>query len=116
MLGLPAVDAQTVRLAPDVVGEKLTWRSGPRAVTAWVGVHTFESFQDLDLVSVEVAETGGTREWTTRVRPDVFVVEVQTGHPPPCDVLYVSTEGFPRHTALEVVASLRVVFGAVGQP
>lgn len=111
MLGLRAVDAETVRIAPEVVGEKLTWATRSRKVIAWVGVDALDEFEDLDFVPVDVEGTNPPRKWTTRVRPDLFVVEAQTGHPEPCDLLYVSTEGLPGDAALEVADVLRVTFG-----
>lgn len=108
VLGLPATDAETVRIARDVVGEKVTWRSGPRMVIAWVGVDALDEFEDLDFVPVHVDGRSPPREWTTQVRPDLFVVEARTGHPAPCDLLYVSTEGLPGDAALEVADALHV--------
>lgn len=108
VLGLPVVDAETVRIAPEVIGERLTWQSGPRQVIAWVGVDAFDAFEDLDFVLVEAGGTHEPREWTTRVRPDLFVAEARTGHAPPCDLLYVSTEGLPGRAALRVVDGLQV--------
>jgi hypothetical protein len=51
---------------------------------------------------------GRLHEWTTRVQPDLFVAEGPTGHDAPCNVLYVSTVGFPSGAALRVVDDLRV--------
>lgn len=108
VLGMPLVDATTVRIAPDVIGETLTWRAGPRRVTAWVGVDALDAFEDLDFVAVELPRADERRQWTTKVRPDFFVAEVKTGHVAPCDVLYVSTEGLPGRAALDVLSDLEV--------
>lgn len=108
VLGLPRADAETVRIAPDVVGEKVTWRSGSRVVIAWVGVDALDAFQDLDLVPVQLEGRKQSQAWTTRVRDDLFLVEDTTGGEPPCDLLYVSTEGLAHHLALRVVDDLRV--------
>jgi hypothetical protein len=101
------VDKQTSRIAPDVVGEKVTWRAGRHLVTAWVGVDALDVFEDLDFVTVKVPG-GRLHEWTTRVQPDLFVAEGRVGHEAPCNVLYVSTVGFPGGAALRVVDGLRV--------
>jgi hypothetical protein len=106
-LGLPLANAETVRIAPDVVGEKLTWQSGPRRVIAWVGVDALDAFEDLDFVVVH-RRAGQPREWTTLVRPELFVAEAATGNAQPCDVLYVSTEGFPADAPLQVIRDLKV--------
>jgi hypothetical protein len=107
VLGLPLTNAETVRIAPDVVGEKLTWHWGPRRVIAWVGVDALDAFEDLDFVAVH-RRAGQPREWTTLVRPELFVAEATTGGSPPCDVLYVSTEGFPADAPLQVIRDLTV--------
>ena len=109
-LGLPQTDAETVRIAPDVVGEKLTWSLGPRRIIAWVGVDALEEFEDLDFVTVH-RPAGQPREWTTRVRPELFLAEAETGHPAPCDLLYVSTEGLPGDAPRKVLADLTVRMG-----
>jgi hypothetical protein len=101
------VDKQTSRIAPDVVGEKVTWRAGRHLVTAWVGVDALDVFEDLDFVTVKVPG-GRLHEWTTRVQPDLFVAEGRVGQEAPCNVLYVSTVGFPGGAALRVVDGLRV--------
>lgn len=106
-LGLPLANAETVRIAPDMVGEKLTWQSGTRRVIAWVGVEALDAFEDLDFVVVH-RRAGQPREWTTLVRPELFVAEAATGNPQPCDVLFVSTEGFPAYAPLQVIRDLKV--------
>lgn len=113
-MGLPLADADTVRIAPDVVGEKLTWRAGVRQVTAWVGIDAPDVFEDLDFVTVK-RPPGQPREWTTRVEPDLFLAEAGTGHPKPCDRLYVSTEGFPSDAPLKVIGDLKVLMTPGGE-
>ena len=107
VLGLPVVDTKTARIAPEVVGEKVTWRAGRRLVSAWVGIDALDVFEDLDFVTVEV-DGSRLREWTTRVQPDLFVVEAPTGQAAPCNVLYVSTVGFRSGAAVRVADDLRV--------
>jgi hypothetical protein len=110
-LGLPLRDAATVRISPDVVGEKLIWQGGGRRVTAWVGINALDVYEDLDFVSVP-QPAGRPREWTTRVRPELFVAETDTGHRAPCNLLYVSTEGFRAGAPLEVIDDLTVRMGS----
>lgn len=105
--GLPLVDAQTARIAPDVLGEKLTWRAGKREVVAWVGIDAIDVFEDLDFVPQPVAGSG-PKVWTTLAYPSLVVAEGPTGHHKPCDRLYVSTQELPPSVAPAVLTSLRV--------
>jgi hypothetical protein len=74
-------------------------------VTAWVGIDALDVFEDLDFVTVRI-EAGPLREWTTRVQPDLFVVEAPTGHDAPCNVVYVSTVGLSSAATRRVAAGL----------
>ena len=105
--GLPLVDAQTSRIAPGVLGEKLTWRAGGREVVAWVGIDAMEVFEDLDFVRRPGAPSG-LRVWTTLAYPSLVVAEGPTGHEEPCDQFYVVTQELSPSVAPAVLTSLRV--------
>lgn len=108
VLALPRVDAETVRVAADVVGEKLTWRAGSRTAVAWVGVDALGIFQDLDLVPMPLRGRTMSRAWRSHVRPGLVVVQGNTRRAAPCDLLFLSTEGVRRGAAVRAVEKLRV--------
>jgi hypothetical protein len=110
VVGLPLADAETARIAADVVGEKVTWQATGRRVTAWVGIDAPDAFEDLDFVEIP-RPPGQPREWTTRLQPQLFLAATATGHRKPCDQLYVSTEGLPGDTARKVLGDLTVRMG-----
>lgn len=114
VLALPRVDAETVRVAPHVVGEKLTWRAGSRTVVAWVGIDALGIFQDLDLVPVRLRGSTRSRMWTTHVRPGLLVVQGDTRRAAPCDLLFLSTEGVRPGAAVRAVERLRVTSTPTG--
>ena len=105
--GLPLVDAQTSRIVPDVLGEKLTWRVGKREVVAYVGINALDVFEDLDFVRRPGAGSG-LKVWTTRAYPGLVVAEGPTGYQGPCDRYYVVTQGLLPSVAPAVLTSLRV--------
>ena len=105
--GLPLSNGQTQRISPLTLGERVTWGSGPRTVTAWVGIDAFDAFEDLDFVALP-RPAKVPRLWTTRVVPDLFVSARETGFPEPCNVVYVSTTGLPIDVATRVSRRLDV--------
>ena len=105
--GLPLYDGQTQRISPLILGERVTWASGPRTITAWVGIDAFDVFEDLDFVALPTI-AGDPRLWATRVQPDLFVAARETGFREPCDLVYVSTTGMAVDVATRVSTRLVV--------
>lgn len=110
LVGLPLTEASTVRIAPDVIGERLAWTAHGKRVEAWVGVNALDALEDLDFAPLQ-SGVQGVRQWQTVAFQDIYVAERSTGYSAPCDRLYISTRGLPGSTSVDVVAELSVSYG-----
>jgi hypothetical protein len=103
--GLPLIDTATKRVAPHVVGEKITWRQGRRQIVAWVGINALDIYEDLDFVPLG-RKPVGDRSWRTKAVPDLVVAEGRGTDP--CANVYVSTHALGTGVAHSVVGELHV--------